>query len=189
VPWELSSLTFAEHLLIPRVYPRVFVIKLFPKSNARHGLDEQHLQGALRGNVTSFELNSDAIADMISGNLMPHPPSVLASVLSVTFIGKRTIPTPAALQLFRVRRHAVAAALRWLKENNPKYYGDIEIDESRLGMLPEDDVPDEVRVNMRQETDDLVLNLESDGYVPEHNNEDDSYDQGKICGSESGQDI
>ncbi|KAG9093512.1 hypothetical protein FS749_014256 [Ceratobasidium sp. UAMH 11750] len=173
VPRQLSCLTIAEQLLIARVYPRVFVMKLFPKSTAHHGLDDDQLQGALRGNVTSFELNSDAIADMIEGNLMPQKPAVLASVLSVTFIGRGSLPNPAALWLFRVRRDKVAEALTWLRDNNPKYYGDIEIDDSRLALLPDDGgVPREILVNMHQETDDSVLNAEADSYVPDHEGEE-----------------
>lgn len=173
VPWELRHLTIAEHLLIARVYPRVFVVKLFPKGRIRGGLNDDQLQNALRGNVTSFELNSDAIADMIGGHLMPQPPEVLASVLSITFVGPGTTPNPASLRLFRVRRHMVVEALKWLRTNNPKYYGDIQIDESRLARLPENDVPMEVLVNIRHEPNASVINTESDGYVPDDNSDDE----------------
>lgn len=172
VPFELRYLTIAEQLLIARVYPRVFVVKLFPKSNSHHGLENDQLQTALRGNVTTFELNSDAIADMIAGNLMPQPPAVLASVLSVTFIGRGSTLSPAALRLFQVRRHMLVQALKWLRANNPKYYGDIQIDDSRLAMLPEDDVPPEVLVNIHHEQDATVINAESDGYVPLESEDD-----------------
>jgi hypothetical protein len=159
----------------------VFVVKLFPKGNSRHGLADDQLQTAMRGNVTSFELNSDAIADMIGGNLMPQPPSVLASVLSVTFIGRSSHFNPTALRLFQVRRHMVAAALNWLRENNPKYYGDIEIDESRLALLPADDVPPEVLVNLRHEPDESAINAESDGYVPWVDDDDGGQGEGMLC--------
>ena len=38
---------------------------------------------------------------------------------------------------FRVRRHRVEGALRWLKDNNPAY-GDVVIDGARIENLPED---------------------------------------------------
>jgi hypothetical protein len=126
VPWFFNQLTIAENLLIARLYPRVFVVKLFPKTNA--GLRVDQLQSAMRGNVTTFELNSDMIASMISGTLMLQPPAILASVLSVTFVGRGTTPNPATLRLFRVRRQLLAQALTWLHTHNPKYYGDIVID-------------------------------------------------------------
>jgi hypothetical protein len=34
--------------------------------------------------------------------------------------------------------------LQWLKANNPKYYGDITIDEAAIDQLPEDDIPVEL---------------------------------------------
>jgi hypothetical protein len=173
VPWELRHLTIAEHLLIARVYPRVFVVKLFPKGYAREGLENDQLQNALRGNVTSFDLNSDAIAAMIGGNLMPQPPKILASVLSITFIGRGSAPNPAALRLFRVRRHMLVEALKWLRINNPRYYGNIQIDESRLAQLPEDAVPTEILVSIRHESNISVINTESNGYVPEDTSDDE----------------
>jgi hypothetical protein len=127
----------------------------------------------MKGNVTSFELNPDAIGDMISGNLMPQLPSVLANTMSVTFIGRGKIPNPAALKLFRVRRHVLVSALKWLRENNTKYYGDIVIDESRLDMMPEDGVPQEIMVNIRHVDDVATVIAETDGYVPMYDEDDD----------------
>jgi hypothetical protein len=173
VPWELECLTIAEHLLIALVYPRVFVVKLFPRDNSRYGLRDDQLQHALRGNVTSFELNSGAIADMLHGNLMPQKASVLASVLSITFIGRGKTPNPAALRLFRVRREVVFEALKWLKINNTKYYGDVIIDPVRLAELPEDDVPPAIRVNIRHEEDNSMINAETDGYIPDIDSDED----------------
>ncbi|KAG8710982.1 hypothetical protein FRC12_000130 [Ceratobasidium sp. 428] len=149
VPWQLKCLTIAEQLLIARIFPRVFVIKMFPRDlSVRNGLSDDQLQNALRGNVTTFELNSNAIADMINGNIMPQRPAILASVLSVTFVGRGRKVNPAALRLLRVRREAVREALRWLKENNPKYYGNINIDESVLSELPPDGIPNAIEKNM-----------------------------------------
>jgi hypothetical protein len=173
VPWELRHLTIAEQLLIARVYPRVFVVKLSPKSNARFGLNEDQLQTAMKGTVTSFELNPDAIGDMISGNLMPQPPAILANTLSVTFIGRGKVPNPAALKLFNVRRHMLVAALNWLRQNNPKYYGDIKLDESRLAMVPEDGVPEEILVNIRNIEEPTAARNKADGYVPLYEDDED----------------
>ncbi|KAG8764488.1 hypothetical protein FRC12_008073 [Ceratobasidium sp. 428] len=167
VPWQLLCLTLAEQLLVARVYPRVFIVKLFPRDKSRFGLNNDQLQSALRGNVTSFELNSDAIADMIKGNLMPQRPAILASVLSVTFIGKGKVLNPAALQMFCVRRVMVGDALLWLKNNNQKYYGDIDIQSSRLEELPPNGVPEVITINIRYEEDDTMIGAELGGYVPD----------------------
>ena len=86
IPWELRCLTFPEQLLVALIYPRVYVFKLFPKKYER-GCDASTLQWGMQGNVSSYELNMDAISSMVHGNLMPHPPAVLASIILVTFIG------------------------------------------------------------------------------------------------------
>ncbi|KAG8724916.1 hypothetical protein FRC09_012081, partial [Ceratobasidium sp. 395] len=155
VPWQLERLTFAEHLLIARIYPRMFLIKLFPREKSQRNLPRDQVQTGLRGNVVSFELNSAAIADMLSGNLMPQKPDILASTLSVTFVGCGQIRDPSTLNMLRIRRDA-------------KYYGDIVIDQDRLNALPPDGgVPDAIKAGIQHETNELMVNDEYRGYVPE----------------------
>ena len=89
VPIELSSLTFPEQLLIAHLYPRVYVFKLFPKSG---GGSADGLQRGMRGNVSTYELNTDAMAAMVEGQLMPRPPAVLSSLIAITYIGVGRIP-------------------------------------------------------------------------------------------------
>jgi len=164
VLWELSSLTFSEQLLIAQLYPRVFVFKLYPKSMGQRA-DGSTFQRGLRGNVSTFKLDHKGVASMVSGKLMPRPLSILASVISVTFIGYGTLPVNRLHNLFRVRRSMVLQVLLWLKRHNPKYYGDTEIDSECLQSLPEDDVPDEVLGVVRQSTDVGILDQESAGYL------------------------
>lgn len=163
VPWQLQVLTFPEQLLIALIYPRVYVFKLFPK---KMGGRREALQRAMRGNVSSYELSADGITSMVEGCLMPRPPAILASVISVTFIGLGELPRNWLRTTFRVRRHFIAEALRWLKDHNPKYYGNIEISNSRIQQLPEDDVPEEISSLVRQSTDTGIIDQESEGYVP-----------------------
>ncbi|KAI6131340.1 hypothetical protein EV401DRAFT_1850398 [Pisolithus croceorrhizus] len=164
-PWELKQLSFPEQLLIAHLYPRVYVFKLFPKRRAgAHNLAS--MQNSMRGNVSTYDHNMEAIADMLEGNLMPPPATILASMVSITFIRVGPLPKNCLRSTFRVRRHAVRDALRWLQQNNPKYYGSIEIDASRLEDLPVDDVPIEISSVIRQLEDTSVVERESDGYVP-----------------------
>lgn len=166
VPWELQVLTFPEQLLIALLYPRVFVFKLFPKKIG--GVrDASACQRAMRGNVSTYALDMKGIASMIEGSLMPRPPAILASLISVTFIGTGQLPKNWLRSIFRVRRAVVFEALRWLKENNPTYYGDIEISPERIQLLPEDDIPPEVENLVRQTTETGVVDQESNGYVPD----------------------
>ncbi|KAI5989034.1 hypothetical protein EDD15DRAFT_2171905, partial [Pisolithus albus] len=170
IPWVLKSLTFPEQLLVALAYPRVYVFKLFPKRS--HGVrDVSALQRGMRGNVTTYELSIEGISDMVKGSLMPRPPAILASLITVSFIGVGTLPKKWIHAIFRVRCPAVWRALLWLKENNPKYYGKLDISPDRLQSLPEDDVPSEISAVIRQSEDTGILDQESDGYVPIDENE------------------
>ena len=162
VPVELSSLTFPEQLLIAHLYPRVYVFKLYPKSGGGAGPE---LQRGMRGNVSTYELNVSAAAEMVEGRLMPRRPSALASLIAITYIGVGPLPRRWLHSLFRVRRYHVARALEWLKINNPTYYGDITISPARLSELPEDDVPDEILGVVRHSADTGLVDQENGGYV------------------------
>jgi hypothetical protein len=167
VPWQLSSLTLPEQMLIALLFPRVYVFKLYPKI-LNHMPDQSSLQRAMRGTVSTYEMKTTGVADMVEGRLMPRPPAILASLISITFISKGQ-PTKNWLQnTFRVRRKAVARALDWLKANNPKYYGEIEVSMERLQELPEDGVPLEIEAVIHETTDTTLVEEESTGYVMEH---------------------
>lgn len=164
IPLELRRLTTPEQLLIALLYPRVFVFKMWPKKS--EGISANNVQRGMRGTVSTFEQDIHGIAAMTAGKLMPRPPAILASVMTVTFIAKGKLTKSWLYNTFRVRRWAVRDALLWLKANNPKYYGDIEISEENLAQLPEDDVPDSIVANVRQSDDLGLLQQENSGYVP-----------------------
>ncbi|CAK5266163.1 unnamed protein product [Mycena citricolor] len=168
-PWQLQVLTFPEQLLVALIYPRVFVFKLHPRIGGR---DPSKLQRGMRGTVSTYDLDTDGIASMLAGDLMPRPPAVLASVLSVTYIGVGKLPKNWLRSTFRVRRQVVYEALNWLKNNNPKYYGHIKIDGHRIAALPEDDVPLEISTLVRQSEDITVVERECDGYVREQHDDE-----------------
>lgn len=164
VPLQLQVLTLPEQLLIARLYPRVYVMKLFPKDR-RGGFDPSCLQSALKGNVTTFELNTERVVAMVEGQLMPQPGVVLSKVLSVTYVDAGPLPKKWLRSTFRVRRHYVREALVWLQTHN-RYYANIHIDHDRLEALPEDNIPDDILATMRQETDTAIIDIENDTYVP-----------------------
>lgn len=173
VPWELERLTLPEKQLIALVFPRVYVFKLFPKGQAPHNvsLDDTEqssagLQRAMAGSVCTYELDVKQVADMVEGRLMPRPPRVLSSVIAVTFIGHGDLPKSWLHHIFRVRREVVREALIWLKIYNPKYYGDIVINEQALLDLPADDIPIEILAAIRQSSDAELVNEETMAYVP-----------------------
>ncbi|KIN94543.1 hypothetical protein M404DRAFT_90965, partial [Pisolithus tinctorius Marx 270] len=182
-PWVLEVLTFPEQLLIALLYPRVYVFKLFPKRSG--GVrDFSVLQSAMRGNVTTYELDMDGIASMVSGDLMPRPSMILASLITVTYIGPGKLPEGWLHSTFRVRRDAVRDALLWLKKNNTKYYGDIQISSQRLDALPTDDVPLEISSVLRQSEDVHIVDEEGEGYVPMDDDEGTSSRQHPCNGTQ-----
>ncbi|KAI6030606.1 hypothetical protein F5J12DRAFT_713196, partial [Pisolithus orientalis] len=138
IPWQLQVLTFPEQLLITLLYPHVYVFKLFPKW---HGgvLNTSTCQCAI-----TYSLDMAGIAAMVEGKLMPHPPVILASLISMTFIGMGDLPKNWIHSMFWVQQHVVFEALHWLKEHNVKHYGDIEINAPWIESLPEDDIPEEI---------------------------------------------
>ncbi len=169
VPPELSVLTVPEQLLIAQLYPRVYVFKLFPKTPGYRPANET-LQRGMRGTVSTYELDTQGVANMAEGRLMPRLPAVLAKVISVTFIGVGPLPKKWLRTTFRVRRHLVHAALLWLRANH-RHYSDIVISQERLQDLPEDDVPEELLGVVRHCSDPGVSLQEGGGYVPEDDDE------------------
>lgn len=163
-PFPLDGLTLPEQLLISRVFTRVFVVKLRPKKKGSG--DPNTLQNGLRGNVTSFSMNTQQITDMVLGTLMPRPPSILASLITIAYIGSGQLPKRWLLNSFRVRRHRIREALIWLKAHNPHYH-DISLNDDALAALPEDDVPFELYATIRQEENSMLAEREGAGYVPD----------------------
>ncbi|KAF8120375.1 hypothetical protein EV363DRAFT_1084715, partial [Boletus edulis] len=133
VPHQLAVLTLPEQLLISRHYPRCYVVKLYPRDG--HISNPEHLQRGMVGNVTLYNMNTEAIVEMLEGQLMPQPAVQLASVLAITYIGSKKLPKAWLKSTFRVRRSIVYEALIWLKANN-EMYQDITICRERLDSLP-----------------------------------------------------
>ncbi len=155
IPWQLQGLTFPEQLLLAQLYPCVYVFKLFPKKvQGKH--DTSTLQQGMCGNITTFELDSSGIVSMLEEDLMPRPPAILASIITVTFVGLGELPKSWLNNTFRVRRAVVAEALTCLIEKNKKYYGNFKLSPERLEALPEDGVPREI-IDMICQTDDAAV--------------------------------
>ncbi|KAH7926341.1 hypothetical protein BV22DRAFT_1009279 [Leucogyrophana mollusca] len=140
------------------------MLLLYPKDN--HAAHPDHLQRGIVGNVSLYDMNTDAVACMLEGQLLPQPVVTLASVLAVTYVGTKKLPKTWLKSTFRVRRRVVYEALIWLKRYNP-IFADINISLGRLNDLPEDDIPEEITSVMRHEKDGDVARREGEGYVVE----------------------
>ena len=115
---------------------------------------------------------------MLDGNKLPRKPVHLANIVSVALVGPGRVSKECLRSIFRVRRRALRRALKWLKKNNRKYYGNIVISEDNLEDYPEDDVPIEIMAVVRHCTDAGVVEQENGGYVPSHE-EDMETDSGE----------
>ena len=103
---------------------------------------------------------------MLEGALLPQGIGMLSSILAITFIGTRKLPSDWLTRTFKVRRQAVYKALQWLQEHNILYQ-DIDISHEQLALLPEDRVPEEVKAIIRYEEDEMAAMKEREGYVTE----------------------
>ena len=56
IPQEIQCLTFLEQVIVAHIRNKCYVFKLWPKSG-NAGVDTSTLQRAMRGNVTSYDLN------------------------------------------------------------------------------------------------------------------------------------
>ena len=160
----LSKLTVPEQLLIAPVYPWCFIYKLHPCGGSSG--DPMHEQSGLQGNVTSFSMNTDEVIEMLKGVKMPWPASILALVLTITYVRVGQLPQNWLKSTFWVQCHAVLEALIWLIQNN-KGFSSYIIDEEILQSLPEDDIPVEIIASVHQETRTDILHKEHDTYVPD----------------------
>lgn len=164
IPWVLKVLTLPERLLIAKYYPVAYIVKLYPKDKrARYWKSE--MASGLKGNVSTYRLDSEETQDIIQGPCMPPPASILSSIIGVTFVGPKNVPSSLMPDMLYVRRNRVRQALEWLKANNP-LYRDMIISEERLSQLPESGVPREIMSTVKHSSDVGALAREQDGYVP-----------------------
>jgi hypothetical protein len=143
VPNELLGLSYIEEQLIARVHAVVSVTKL-----------KGHQYG-YSGNVINFAQDVKSFAKKL-----PHNIKELGSVINIKTSGDLNLKP----KQFQVRAGKVKEALLWLKEHNPFYY-DIDICESNLEMLPEDDnvYKDVMSVDSGEKHE---LNIEEQGAKP-----------------------
>ncbi|KAJ7094432.1 hypothetical protein B0H15DRAFT_798654 [Mycena belliarum] len=166
-PFQLKILTLPERILVSLYFPAAYVVKLHSKKEGAALWDKRTMNSALKGNVSTYRLNSEHILDIVSGQLkrMPPSPRILAATIAVTFVGPSNQRLSVLPDIFNVRRARVFAALEWLKANNP-VYADIEISHEQLLLLPEDGVPEEISANARLSSDVGALAREHESYVP-----------------------
>ena len=171
VPSALKVLTLPERILIARHFPTAYIVKLYlKKKGVRVWAEKDGLHSALQGNVSTYRLNTANVASMTGERTMPPPPQILVATVGVTFVSPRNLPEKMFPGFLRVNRNRVCDALEWLKAHNP-LYENIDISRDRLNDLPENGVPLEISSLARHLDDNHLLATETDGYVPDDNEE------------------
>lgn len=170
IPLALSILNLPERILIAKYFPAAYIVKLYPKKKNAEFWDKDTLQSGLKGNVSTYKLNVQDIAHLISGGTMPPPAQILSATIGITFVGPRGQIIGALPEMFRVKRQRVRDALVWLKQNN-RLYTDITISEEMLSQLPVDGFPIELTSIAKMSNDTVALGDEHADYVPQ---DDDS---------------
>ncbi|KAH9041352.1 hypothetical protein EDB85DRAFT_1922716 [Lactarius pseudohatsudake] len=64
VPGELDILPLPERILVGRHFPAAYIVKLYPKKRGANSWCSKNLQSGLRGNVSTYRLNTEDIASM-----------------------------------------------------------------------------------------------------------------------------
>ena len=174
IPFVLRVLTLPERILVARYFPAAYVVKLYPMKKGARSWSVHGLHSGLRGNVSTYHLNTDDIASMTDSQIMPPSSAILAAIIGVTFVGPKNLPQKTMPGFLRVNRVRVHDALLWLKRNNP-IYENIVISPSRLEELPLDGIPLEISALAKHSDDPVRLAKERDGYVPENDECDQSF--------------
>jgi hypothetical protein len=165
VPLELRILTLPERILVARYFPAAYIVKLYPRKRGSRTWGSSSLQSGLRGNVSTYRLNTNDIVGMTDSQIMPPSSSILTATIGITFVGPGNLPEKTMPGFLRVNRNRVRQALQWLKDNNP-IYKHIIISSERLNSLPVDGFPIEILSVVKMSNDTYLLAEEHDDYVP-----------------------
>jgi hypothetical protein len=121
VPLVLRVLTLPERVLVARFFPAAYIVKLYPKKKGARFWPSSGLHSGVRGNVSTYCLNTNDIVEMTDTQVMPPSCDILAATIGVTFVGPHNLPQKTMPGFLRVNRRQVHNALLWLKNNNPIY--------------------------------------------------------------------
>lgn len=92
VPLVLRVLTLPECILVAHYFPAVYIVKLYPKKRGARAWPTSGLHSGLRGNVSTYRLNTDDIMHMTDSQLMPPSSLILAATIGATFVGPGNLP-------------------------------------------------------------------------------------------------
>ena len=156
VPKELKGLTIPEQRLIAIYRHNSCIVKLH---SCFHSVTTA--QSALKGNCISFPQDVVNIA-----TTLPLELDDLCDCLKILFV-EHQIPKRSQLSnILTVRKKKVVEALHWLKQNNP-LYRNVQINQSTINKLPDDDITDCLWLTMKVSSDVETAENERAGYIPD----------------------
>ena len=92
VPMELAVLTLPKRVLVARCFPAAYIVKLFPKQKGTKTWASAGCNSGMRGNVSTYHLNMEDIANLVDPIMMPPSPAVLEAMIGITIIGPHNLP-------------------------------------------------------------------------------------------------
>lgn len=139
IPPELERLGLLEQLLIARALTVSYHIHVTAYASSIYRFSNS---------ITIYPLDPSHCLDNALPRSMPLDIGHLSRFLTLTMTGAKSRDFKGKPGVWTVRRGFVEQALEWLQENNTLYQG-IKIDRSRLSLLPENGVPDQIREKIK----------------------------------------
>ena len=92
VPMELQVLTLPECVLVAKCFPAAYVVKLFLKKKGAKTWSSLGCNTGMRGNVSTYRLNVEDIANLVNPMVMPPSPVLLAAMIGITIVSPHNLP-------------------------------------------------------------------------------------------------
>ena len=178
VPMELAMLTLPEKVLVAKCFPAAYIVKLFLKQKGAKTWASAGCNSGMRGNVSTYHLNVEDIANLVDPIVMPPSPAVLAATIGITIISPHNLPEQTMPGFLHVKQSWIKDALRWLKNNNP-LWGNITISNEQLELYSDEDcVQETIKVIMKYLDKIEAVDREHAGYVIDDDDEEEKAENG-----------
>ena len=176
VPMELQVLTLPECVLVAKCFPAAYMVKLFLKKKEAKTWSSLGCNTGMRGNVSTYCLNVEDIANLVNPMVMPPSPVLLAAMIGITIVGPHNLPKRTMPGFLCVKRVQIRDALKWLKNNNPLWANIIISDDMLVLYSEEDCVLEEIKVVTKYSDNLEAVDHERSGYVVDDDDDDRDHD-------------
>ena len=92
VPMELQVLTFPECVLVTKCFPAAYMVKLLLKKKGAKTWSSLGCNTGMKGNVSTYHLNVEDIANLVNPVVMPPSPVLFAAMIGITIVGPHNLP-------------------------------------------------------------------------------------------------